>query len=200
MSKTIKPFILAAVIILCVTTINAQQKISWTNDNEITKADFKGNTPEMAEDNLQQYLFSCTWEFNFQMASLQFTFSKNFNKYVDAYYLPQQSWIEEGELTDDLLLMANLDFDIAELFARRFRKEIYDNKRWDSSPQIFNEVHSKIQYDYVNYRAKIESEYRSKGNIEEVVTKYSKEVNDEILKLNEFCKTCKPKKKKRKKK
>lgn len=187
-------------ILFSINSSYAQKKVEWTETTEVTLESFKGTAPEMVEDNVQQYLFSCTWQFNFQMANIQFAFSKNFNKYVEAFYYPNQSWIEEGELTKDLLLMANLDFDITELFARKFRKAIYEKKKVDSSVNMMNTISEEINYEHVNYRAKIESELRATDNIEEVVAKYDKEVNEGIQSLNEFCKTCKPQKKKRKKK
>lgn len=178
----------------------AQEKIEWSNDIEITRSSFQAKLPALAEDNMQQYSFARTFEFNFQMFNVQFAFTKNFNKYVLAYYAPELSWIEDGELTDQLLLMANLDFDLVELYARKFRKKMFETKKVGSNINFYNDIHDQINSEYSNRQAVIQSELQSKENVEEYLNHELKTVNLEIEELAEFCKKCKPKKKKKKRK
>lgn len=176
----------------------SQYKVEWQKDIEITWNSFEGRLPAMAEDNLQQYSFACTFDFSFQMANLQFTFTKNFNRYVSAYYMPELSWIEKGELTEELLLMANLDFDLVELYARKFRQQLYQSKNVGSNVNFFNDIHARINREYTDRQSVIQSEIRTRENIIEYLKEEIRKVNIEIEALNEFCKECKPQKKKRK--
>ena len=132
--------VLALLIYLFISTIylgKAQDKVLWDSNAEITKASFQSALPNLAKDNLQQYSFACSFDFAFQMANIQFAFTKNFNKYIEAYYVPNLSWIEEGELTEQLLLMANLDFDLVELYARKFRKRLFEANKCRLQREFF---------------------------------------------------------------
>lgn len=175
--------------------LNAQTTIEWSKSEEITLASFKANVPNLAEDNVQQYIFAVSYDFSFQMQSMQFTFTKNFNKYVNAYYNPNLSWMEDGELTDQLLLMANLDFDLVELYARKFRKRLFETKNIGSNVNFFDEIHKQIYSEYTSRVSVIQSNIRSQDDTILYLETEIKQVNFEIDELSEFCKTCKPKKK-----
>jgi len=193
--------ILFIIVFLILTQIGfAQDIVEWSQDVEITKSSFAGALPDLAEDDMQQYSFASTFEFNFQMANLQFAFTKNFNKYVTAYYAPHLSWIEDGALTDQLLLMANLDFDLVELYARKFRQKIFETKKVGSKVNFYNQIHDQINREYSDRQAVIQSELRSRDSIDVYLVKEIEKVNIEIEALHEYCKTCKPKKKKKQKK
>jgi len=178
----------------------SQEKIEWSKGIEIDSSCFKASIPNLAEDNLQEYSFACSYNFNFQMIGLQFAFTKNFNSYVSAYYNPHLSWMEEGELTWQLLLMANLDFDLVELYARKFRKKMFEAKNVGSNVNFFNKLHEEVNREYLDRQSVIQSNLRTNENIEDYLKLEIEKVNEEIEMLNEFCKTCKPKKRKKKRK
>lgn len=178
----------------------SQQQVEWSKDHDITLDSFKGNLPDLADDNMQQYSFASTFEFNFQMVNIQFAFTKNFNKYITAYYVPSLSWIEDGDLTDQLLLMANLDFDLVELYARKFREQMFVSKKVGSKVDFYTNIHNQINQEFADHQAVIQSQLRSTDNIEEFVNSEIEAVNTAIGELTEYCKSCKPKKKKKKKK
>ncbi len=138
-------------------------------------------------------------DFSFNMLGVQFAFTKNFNKYVDAYYAPSLSWIEAGNFTDQLIRLANLDFDIVELYARKFRKQMYDNKKTTSNINFYNDLYKEVSAEYKSFQAEIQNEIRTTNNLDSLITQYHLSVNEEIIALEEFCKQCKPKKKKRRK-
>jgi len=97
--------ILTLLAILTLSTLTYSQTIvEWKEDELITLQSFEGELPDLAEDQIQQYTFAATFDFNFQMLNMQFAFTKNFNQYVKAYYVPSLSWIEKGELNDQLLV------------------------------------------------------------------------------------------------
>jgi len=193
-----KKLVFLALTIILPFSIFAQSKITWSPEETITKNSFQAATPNLSDDNIQQYTFSATFDFGFQMANIQFAFTKNFNKYVEAYYVPNLSWIEEGESTDELLLMANLDFDLVELYARKFRKKLYETKNVGSNANFFTQIHNEINLEFNNHQAVIQSNIRNKEDIEAYLKTQIAEVNKEIIALSEFCMTCKTQKKKKK--
>lgn len=189
-------YIVIGLILIHSSLAFSQEKVEWSDEIEITLNSFKANLPDLAEDNLQEYSFAISYEFNFQMLSLQFVFTKNFNNYVSAYYVPDLSWIEEGELTDQLLLMANLDFDLVELYARKFRKRMFESKNATSNSDFYTKIHNEVNQEYMNQQSVIQSNLSSIDNVNEYLRKESIAVNNEIVELEEYCKSCKPKKKK----
>ncbi len=128
------------------------------------------------------------------MLMLQFAFTKNLNHYVTAYYIPSASWIENGKFTQQLLLMTNLD--LADLYARKFRKKIYE-KKISSNLDFYNEIHVEINKNYLDKQSIIYSKVRSQENPELYLQLEIDSINTEIDRLYEFCKSCKPKKKKK---
>ena len=55
-----------------------QQQIEWQVDLEISEDSFQGELPNLSADNIQQYSFMASFDFNFQMLSLQFAFYQKF--------------------------------------------------------------------------------------------------------------------------
>lgn len=196
----IQSILFTCILILLVTGFNlAQDRVPWADDVEITLESFQAPIPALEEDHIQQYTFSSTYEFAYQMLNMQFAFTKNFNSYVETYYSPKLSWMEHGEFTSQLLLMANLDFDLIELYVRKFRKRMYEQKKVGSSPNFFAAIHDEIALALNNERLVIHNKVsRLEDPIEYLQAKMN-EVNLGINELHEFCKTCKPSKKKKKK-
>jgi len=176
---------------------HSQTKIQWGEDVEVTLDSFKDTPPNLEENAAQEFSLYTTYEFAYQMTAAQFAFTKNFNRYVEAYYVPEFSWMEEGELTAELLAMCNLNFDVSELFARKFRKELYERKRFGSSADFFTEANSYISHEYSKFTAELNSRLSVAPDWNVVINEYSQKVNDEIQALNEYCKSCKISKKKK---
>lgn len=177
-----------------------QDSVEWSEEIELTIENFKGEVPEMAEDNTETYFFAGGMTMNYQMTSLEFMLTKNFNRYVTASYMPQSSWIEQGEMTVILIAMVNLDFDVMELFARKFRKRLWEKKNMASNTNFFSDEFNSIQNEYIAFSSKVNSEIQVAEDRIAVVQKYNEEVNAEIALLAEYCKLCKPIKKKKPKK
>lgn len=177
-----------------------QDSVEWSEDLELTIENFKGEVPEMVEDNVENYFFAGGMAMNYQMTNLEFMLTKNFNRYVTASYMPQSSWIEQGEMTETLLAMVNLDFDLMELFARKFRKRLWDKKNMASNANFFSDEFNSIQNEYIVFSSKVNSEIQVAEDRITVIQKYSEEVNAEIASLVEYCKLCQPIKKKKPKK
>lgn len=193
-----KNLITIGAALFCTLSIFGQaDKMQWSENNQIKEASFKALPPVSPNDNTEEYLLAAHLDFNFQMLNLQFAFTKNFNSYVDVYYVPSQSWMEKGQYTEQFLGMANLDFDLIELYARKFRKKMFEAKKVGSSMDFYTKLHNDNNFEYNNERYKIQSELRSSDNPIVYIQEKNAEINEGILELAEFCKSCKPTKKKK---
>ena len=188
---------LFVVLVFFWNTCIAQNKVDWREDLEITFESFQGDLPEFEEDNVQQYSFSATFDLNFHMLNLQFAFTKNFNQYVSTYFIPDYSWMETGQFTEQLLLMANLDFDLLELYARKFRKRMFESKSLASNTDFYSKLYDEISKELIAKQSLIQNKIRTHDKPLEYLASEIETVNSEIKKLSEFCKTCKPQKRKK---
>lgn len=195
MRDLILPFLL-----FCSCALFSQNKILWANDIVINEVCFKDELSNLAEDNVQEMFFHANYEFSYQMTNAQFAFTKNWNRYVEAFYIPELSWMENGELKSDLLLLANLQFDLAELYARKLRKKLYDSKKLSSSPNFYTIAYQEVNNEYNKFSSEINSRLRTSNDWGPILIEYTKSVNAEINQLGDFCRLCKPPKKKKKNK
>ena len=91
--------------------------------------------------------------------------------------------------------LARYTFDLSELYARKFRKKIFEEKKGFSDVIFFRPIYDEIQKEYT-------AEHTLAGQITELGKNREKlnELHNKVLKeiqiLSDFCKTCKPKKKK----
>ncbi len=195
---------LKTVLMLSIITIAqfvfSQTTIEWEASRIISPEDFQGTPPQMVEDNMQSYSFDLHMDLSYQMANLQFAFTKNFNSYITAYYTPENSWMESGESTRYLLACANIQFDLAELHARKFRKRIFENKKAASNQNFFNTHYNQVSNEMNDRQSQFMSEMNAAGyDWNAVYLKWDQTINEEINLLSEFCRSCKPIKKRRKK-
>lgn len=81
------------------------------------------------------------------MNSLQFAFTKNFNKYVAVYFVPSSSWIEGGPQTRFLTEMANLNLTWRNSMPESLGSA-YMRINIASSNTLFQQVFQEINDDY----------------------------------------------------
>lgn len=94
-----------------------------------------------------------------------------------------------------LVNFAQYEFDLTELYARNFRKQLYDKKGAFSSTKFFQPIYDTLQQQFAAKDAeagKLANFGQDSGNL----TELHNEVLEEIDSLSDFCKSCKPKKKK----
>jgi len=193
-----KYLIISLFCLILVANVSAQIQVEWQPDYKVSLEDFQGTPPRMAEDQVQRFRFACSMGFNYAMSTYEFMFTKNFNKYVTTYFVPSTSWIEPGDRTNLLVGMAQLNFDLTELYARKFRKRVYENKGTFSSGDFAQREFDMINNEYNERSAQIESDIMSVEHTAAKLNEWLTTIRQEIDELAEFCKTCKIKKKKKK--
>lgn len=135
-------------------------------------------------------------DFEFQMSNVEFMFTKNFNSKVSCIFNRDAAVIMAADslAAERLIALVKFDFDLSELYARKIRKELYQNKKTFSNATFFQPYFDKMiaERDKISSRIYSESDF---GNESEILEKEHKVVKKEINALSGFCKECKPPKK-----
>lgn len=111
--------------------------ISWEDDYKLSWSDFKGkpkpNSGAVAET-------ASGISFGFSVKELNSNVV-SYTAEVHAYFSVEKSWFHKDKASDYILNHEQLHFDITELFARKFRKEIAQQK-------VSNDIKAKLKVIY----------------------------------------------------
>ncbi|MEM9363209.1 MAG: hypothetical protein AAGA43_11265 [Bacteroidota bacterium] len=175
--------------------------IEWAENYELQLSDFKNPESEIGPTVSNSFVQSgATVEIGFQMSSVSFMFTKNFNNKVSTKFYRKAAFLVAMDTTaaKRLLRLSQFDFDLTELYARKIRKELYENKKTFSKGDFFQPYFDKMIEELNSVSGKVykNSEFGLKMDI---VEKEHERVLSEIKELSDFCKECKPPKRKKKK-
>jgi len=125
------------------------QKIIWQEERKLVWDNFKSSVNRESIPDVTAYTH-CGWEYSV----VKSTNPKSPVKIeVTAIFNEDKSWKDTKRINDYILLHEQKHFDIAELFVRKFRKEIEEKiKTSGDYDKIFNTVYSKISNDYKNFQ------------------------------------------------
>lgn len=109
--------------------IGDEEKIQWNEDRKLTWSDFRG-TPK----SWGTYVASTSSgiSFSYSIGVSRGTLDLNYS--VESNFYPQSSWYNPEEVDDYILRHEQTHFDISELHARMFRKQLEETK-FDLDPQ-----------------------------------------------------------------
>jgi len=175
----------------------AQHDIEWDGKYKLQLSDFRSPATLIGSSNIYSLHTMTSFDFGFHMSNAEFMFTKNFNSKVNCTFKPEASSLvaPDSVIALDLLNFARFEFDLAELYARKFRKKIYEEKGAFSDVNFFRPIHDEIQNEYIQ-RHTMAARQTDMGRNSYTLQQLHKDVLDEIEVLNDFCKTCKPPKKK----
>lgn len=181
-------------------SVHCQTAIEWTPHYELTLADFQSPSSEIDPELTSTFIQSgAQMEFAFQMSSYEFMFTKNFNSRVKTVFYKNMAAIvaPDSSNINPLLTSAQFNFDLTELYSRKFRKELHAQKGTFSDISFFQPIYDELQAELSarNARAMKESDL---GRKQEVLQQEHQKVLDEISLLSDYCKDCKPPKRKKK--
>ncbi|QSE99104.1 hypothetical protein [Fulvivirga lutea] len=192
--------ILIAILVLLVNVGNAQTKIEWSPEVELGIANFKSEQTEINSDLESNFVQTGAYmNFNYQMSSYEFMFTKNFNSKVSTEFVESAAVISAVDSTtaDFMVDFVQYNFDLTELYARKFRKEIYEEKGAFSSSDFFLPIFEKYQKELTSENARV-SKLTELGKKSELLKSERQRVLKEIEILSDYCKSCKPPKSKKK--
>jgi hypothetical protein len=185
---------------MLISTINtsfSQNVIEWNRDYLLQVSDFQSPTKE-SENGMYAIRAACLIDFSFYMSNYEFVFTKNFNSKAKTTFTKDASYIisPDSITTLRLLKYAQAEFDLAELHTRKFRKKMFESKNALSNGNFFQELYNEIQKEYI-VRESDMLQVTEMGISEIRLDEYHSQILKEIDEYEDFCKDCKPKKKKK---
>lgn len=157
--------------------MNAQDKIFWDKNRKLEWTDFQSriqpNTSKTAATTF------CGISYLLNSPTKKFT-SRQVR--IESFFVPSKSWAHNEHKTDLILMHEQSHFDIAELFARRFRKLISE-KTMDA--KTLQKYYTEIYDDYKDYQQDYET-VTNHGRIRDKQYEYTEKINQEIEKLSDF--------------
>jgi hypothetical protein len=122
--------LIIATLLFSSITCHSQNIIEWNENYRLQLTDFQSPQTEIGDVNIISLYNSASIDFSFQMTNGEFMFTKNFNSKVDCSFRRNASYIVAPDSTSAnyLLEFARYEFDLAELYARKFRKQLFEKK------------------------------------------------------------------------
>lgn len=190
--------ILLPILLLLQITAHSQNTIDWDEKHELQLSDFQSSATSIGSGSIYSLLTVAGPDFSFHMTNAEFMFTKNFNSKVTCTFKRNASVLVAPDSTTalDLLSFGQYEFDLAELSARKFRKKLYENKGAFSNVNFFQPIYNEIQNEY-SVRHTNAGTATDLGRNHEKLRELHQEVLQEIELLSDFCKSCKPPKKKK---
>ncbi len=176
--------------------LKAQDIIEWSPEYKLEWSDFKlgGIRPAATVYRLNAGI---KIDFLFNMSGYEFTFTKNFNSKATTTFSPWASELTapDSVTAQQMLNFARYEFDLGELYTRKFRKRLFETKNAASDTRFYIPVYEEITREHAERLGKA-NEQADMGRAEAATRLLHDEVLKEITELADFCKTCKPSKKK----
>lgn len=171
--------------------------MEWDGIYQLELSDFQSPETEIGNVSMYSVYTASVIDFAFNMSSGEFMFTKNFNSKVSCTFKRNAATIVAPDTAKalELLSFARFDFDLAELYARHFRKRMFEKKGAFSDASFFRPVYDEIQREYAARHTAAAKETEIGHDSLKLIVLHNA-VKNEIEALYEFCKTCKPSKKK----
>lgn len=193
-----KFYLIATVLFLFSAPIIAQNTVEWNENYKLQLSDFQSNGTQIGNTQINSIHTASGLDFSLQMSNIEFMFTKNFNSKVSSTFKREAaSIIATDTITAKHLLdFAQYEFDLSELYARKLRKDLYTNKGTFSDISFLQPLYDAIQKKYIEEHD-IASNKSNIGQNEKMIKELDADVLKRIQELSDFCKNCKPPKKKK---
>lgn len=175
----------------------AQNMIEWDGKYQLKLSDFKSPATQIGNVSMYSIQSNAVIDYAVQMSNYEFMFTKNFNSKINCSIKREGALLiaTDTAMAMQLLSFAQYDFDLAELYARKLRKRFYEEKGAFSNISYFQPLYDEVYAEYVK-RHGLAGKETDIGRDSEKLKQLHTAVLQEIDELPDFCKTCKPRKKK----
>jgi len=127
-------------------------------DYKLSLSDFNSSSSEINEELSTYSIYSGSqMDFLFQMSNYEFMFTKNFNSKVSTLFNKNAASIiaPDSIIANQLLMVGQYEFDLTELYSRKFRKELYKQKATFSNVSFFKPIYDKLQSEMNQVNAQV---------------------------------------------
>lgn len=193
-----RPLLVALGSLALLGNVSAQDAIEWDGIRQLDFSDFRSPATEIGKGNIYSVQSAAGFDFLFHMSQGEFMFTKNFNSKVSCTFRPEASALvaPDSTMARQVLAFARYEFDLYELYARKFRQRIYEEKGAFSSASFFRPAYDELQRELVT-RHSLAAAETDLGRNEALLQERHAAVLSEIGLLKDFCRACKPPKKAR---
>lgn len=175
--KSISVFFLAILFVVPI----SDEVISWRDDIKLTWNEFKG-APKKIGTAVAVTASGITFEYSVKEKNSRIV---SFDAHVYAHFYPQKSWYIKEEGTDHILAHEQLHFDITELYARKFRKQITQLKISNNLRSELQKLHYSINKEVETVQNRYDQESDNSVNLE-FQSKWEKYIKQELTKLEAY--------------
>ena len=191
----IKQFFAILILGFFTLSVSAQNMLEWSENYHLKLDDFQAEAPNINQLQSSSGSFSVSYE----IGGLNLITTRNLNKNVVAQFQKDASYIDKADeaTTKRMLDYQQLIFNLYELQARKLRQKFFE-ERGTVLTKGPGELYEVVSAEHNKLLAKMQSETFYGASSEEI-KKWNQWTLQEIEKLGEFCKDCKPKKKRRNK-
>lgn len=175
-----------------------QSIVEWNPEYNLQLSDFQSSQTEINSVLTSYSIYpGMNIEFSFQMSQGEFMFTKNFNDKVKSTFNRKAAVITAPDtiVAEQLLQYGQVSFNLTELYARKFRKELYEQKGAFSDVNFFKPIFNKLMEELNSENARV-LKGTNFGNNTALLTLEHDRILSEIAALSAFCYSCKPNKKK----
>ncbi len=153
--------------------------LRWDANRKLTVNDF------LIKEGSGNVLCFAQFSMDYQVSGFDFM-TKNFNKKVQNYMIKSASWIDTTQNVAQSLRFQQALFDIAEIYTRRFRKALKENRKKIAGGTGFvEELNSKIMTE-ISTRRMLYMEETLSGHDEEKQIEWESVIKSELLELKDF--------------
>jgi hypothetical protein len=180
------------------TFASGQNTFDWDGKYKLQLSDFQSPSTQIGNTTIYSLHAGSCIDFAYYMTSAEFMFTKNFNSKVSCTFNREAASLvaPDSATAFELLAFARYEFDLCELYARKLRKQIFEEKGAFSDPSFFKPLFDENQEE-LNERHTLAGRESDLGRNKEKLAELHREVLNEIAQLSDFCKDCKPPKKKK---
>ena len=175
-----KTFFLLLFTGLLVVPVN-DEVISWRDDLKLTWNEFKA-PPKKNGSAVAVTASGITFEFSVKETDARIV---SYEAHVYAHFYPHKSWYVKEESNDHILAHEQLHFDITELYARKFRKQIAQLKVSNNLKSELRALHEKINREVAIAQNTYDRESNNSLN-KEFQAKWENHVKNELAKLDAY--------------
>ena len=161
------------------------QKIEWNENRKLVWNDFKSKKNNQHGKDVVAYTH-CGWIYSVtKSTNLKGEVKVN----VKTIFNEDQSWKDDQRINDYVLNHEQKHFDIAEVYARKIRKEVaLKIKKSGDFDRYFQGLYTRILKDYKNFQA-LYDKVTQNGMNKEKQSEYDRMISDELEQLKDFKKS-----------
>nr|WP_314490493.1 DUF922 domain-containing protein [uncultured Chryseobacterium sp.] len=158
------------------------QRIEWKEDRKLIWNNFKSKINNQRGKDIVAYTH-CGWVYSVVKSSNPKGAAKVDIKTI---FNEDQSWKDDKRINDYVLNHEQKHFDIAEIYARRIRKEIIEKiKTTGDYDRYFQTVYNRILKDYKNFQALYDG-VTEHGMNKEKQAEYDALISEELEQLKNY--------------